>query len=253
MQRFLICLSYDGTDFNGWQTQPQGRTVQDILENILAEIASVPIAVTGSGRTDAKVHALRQYAHFDLNTRMSTSQIVSALNSRVPADIKIISCQQVNPDFSARYNAVSRTYNYYINLEYSPFSRHYAVHFPRFRFSPDSLLKCLPWFLGEHDFSAFAKHNPDLKHYRCIINSFKLLEKDGQIVLIIQANRFLHNMVRRIVGTCLRVCHTKSEPQVISSLITNCDPASNLIYTAPPQGLYLTQVEYPDIDSKTSI
>jgi tRNA pseudouridine38-40 synthase len=253
MPRYLICLSYDGTEFHGWQIQPQTRTVQACLENILSDIASEHIAVTGSGRTDAKVHALTQYAHFDLDSRMNTDQIVAAMNSKVPTDIKIQTCQQVNPRFSARYDAVSRTYHYHIDLEYSPFSRNYAVHFPRFKFSPDALRKCLPWFLGEHDFSAFAKHNPDLIHYLSTINKFELEQENGQIVLIIQANRFLHNMVRRIVGTCLRVCHTNSDPEIISQLFINADPTNNLIYTAPPQGLFLTQVEYPELDGKVSI
>ena len=245
MQRYLICLSYHGTDFNGWQIQPQGRTVQKTLENILSDIASKHVAVTGSGRTDARVHALRQYAHFDLDSRMNTNQIVAALNSRVPDDIRLQSCQQVSDDFSARYDAVSRTYHYHINLDYSPFSRKYAAWFPRFKFSPDQLAKCLPMFLGEYDFSAFAKYNPDLKHYRCVIKSFELQQQEGQLVLIIQANRFLHNMVRRIVGTCLRVCHTKNDPTIIKKLINDKDPTNNLIYTAPPQGLFLYQVEYP--------
>ena len=245
MSRYLICLSYDGTDFHGWQIQSQGRTVQACLENILSEIAGSHIAVTGSGRTDARVHAQNQYAHFDLDTRMNTNQIVAALNSRVPADIKIQNCQQVPDDFSARYNATSRTYQYHIALDYSPFQRHFSVNFPRFNFTQESISNCLPKFLSEHDFTAFAKHNPDLNHHRCTIKAFEIHKKESQLILTIQANRFLHNMVRRIVGTCLRISHTKSDPAIITKLINDCDPTNNLIYTAPPQGLFLTHVEYP--------
>jgi len=245
MTRFLICLSYDGTDFHGWQIQPQTRTVQACLENILSEIAGSHVAVTGSGRTDARVHAQSQYAHFDLDTRMNTSQIVAALNSKVPADIKIHSCQQVPDDFSARYNATSRTYQYHIALDYSPFLRNYAAYFPRFNFTEESISNCLPKFLSEHDFTAFAKYNPDLNHYRCTITAFDIEKNESQLILTIQANRFLHNMVRRIVGTCLRISHTKSDPAIISKLINDVDPTNNLIYTAPPQGLFLTNVEYP--------
>ena len=245
MPRFLIQLSYDGTDFHGWQNQPDARTVQDTLENILSEIQCNKVAVTGSGRTDAGVHALRQYAHFDLDTRMSPAQIIAALNSKIPSDIRVLNCWQVPDNFSARYDAISRIYHYHLALDYSPFSRRYSAYLPRFKYSEASMLGYLRFFYGEHDFSAFARHNPDLENYICTIQGFELRKTQDELVFIIRANRFLHNMVRRIVGTCLRISHTNTEPEVITELIAARDPKNNLIYTAPPQGLFLADVLYP--------
>jgi len=248
MPRFLISFSYDGTDFSGWQIQPDVRTVQETLENCLQDIQGYKVKVTGSGRTDAKVHALKQYAHFDLDNSMSTEQIISALNSKLPADIIVNKCWKVKEDFSARYDAVTRTYQYHLTLQYSPFTRNYAAWLPRMRFSKESLICYLHFFLGKHDFSAFARQNPDLNHYRCNVISFDLDCSQKELIFTIKANRFLHNMVRRIVGTCLRLSHTNSNPEIIKNLLEKKEPKNYLIYTAPPQGLFLSEVEYPGIN-----
>jgi tRNA pseudouridine38-40 synthase len=247
MTRFLIKLSFDGTLFNGWQTQPQVRTVQDTLENVLTQIAGQKVMVTGSGRTDAGVHALAQYAHFDLENNMLPENIIPALNSNLPPDVTVLYCWLVNDDFSARYDAISRTYQYHLALQYSPHKRLYSAWLPRFNFSQQALDECLAFFLGEHDFLSFARQNPDLKHYRCNITDFNLIHLNNELVFEITANRFLHNMVRRIVGTCLRISHTKTDPAVITELIAARDPRNNLIYCAPPQGLFLSRVIYRNL------
>lgn len=248
MTRFLIKLSYDGTNFKGWQIQPKVRTVQDDLEKCLAKIAKTNVQVTGSGRTDAGVHARAQYANFDLDLNIEPDQLIKALNSNLPDDVFVRKCWQVSDDFSARYDAVSRTYIYRLAKEYSPFNRLFSVWLPRFNIDKKGLLECLPWFCGKHDFSSFAQQNPDLNHYLCNLTEFSLHEQDNEYVFTISANRFLHNMVRRIIGTCLRVVHTKSDPEIIRNLIAARDSRNNLIYCAPPQGLFLVRVVYPTIE-----
>jgi tRNA pseudouridine38-40 synthase len=245
MPRYLICVSYDGTEFSGWQTQPDTRTVQDVMERCFAEICRKRVGITGAGRTDAGVHALRQYAHFDLDTTMTARQIVNALNSKLPADLSVLDCRHIPDDFSARYDAIARIYHYHLSLMYSPVRRLYSAWLPRFKIIPARISQCFPYFLGEHDFSAFARHNPDLNHYRCVIHELELRVDNQELVIEIKANRFLHNMVRRIVGTCLRISHTGKDPAIITSLISEQNPQNNLIYTAPAEGLFLADVIYP--------
>lgn len=250
MKRYLMRLSYDGTDFSGWQVQPDVRTVQKVIENAFFAIAERAVAVTASGRTDAGVHARNQYAHFDLDMKITPEQLTKALNSKLPADIYIKDIIAVNPDFSARYDAVKRSYQYIITQHYDPFKRNYKSYLPKFKIHPEIMRACLNAFLGENDFTSFSKHNPDLKHKFCTIYELNLTETETDLRFNITANRFLHNMVRRMIGTLLNISHFKLEPALVKDLITAKDPRNKLIYTAPAQGLYLTDVLYRSIKFK---
>jgi len=244
MRRILLQISYDGTNFSGWQIQPDQRTVQQTIENSLLNIFKENIQITGSGRTDAGVHARNQYAHFDLFSTIPLPGIKKALNSNLPNDIRIINAFNVKIDFHSRYDARSRIYEYIITREFSPFHRFYKSFLPKIKFNPEIITNCLPCFIGNHDFTAFAKHNPDLKNNFCEITEFELCENEIDLVFEIQANRFLHNMVRRIIGTLLNISHFNLDPQIITELITQKNANHKLIYTAPPQGLYLKDVKY---------
>ncbi|MCF7919192.1 MAG: tRNA pseudouridine(38-40) synthase TruA [Candidatus Cloacimonetes bacterium] len=245
MPRYLIRLSYDGTHFSGWQIQDHARTVQQCLEKALSYFdAPVPLTVTGAGRTDAGVHALRQYANFDLEKEISPQQMVAALNTRLPDDIRVLQSWQVTSDFSARYSALSRSYEYHLAIHRTPFNRLYSAFLPRYRINAEIIEKCLPYFLGEHDFSTFAKLNPDLHHQRCTVQEFTLEIKDDELIFRIRANRFLHNMVRRMIGTSIRLGHQNKDPMIIKDLIAAANPNNDLIFTAPPEGLFLAEVEY---------
>ncbi len=244
MNRLLMNLCYDGTSFSGWQIQPKVRTVQNSIENALQKITGIHIPVTGSGRTDAGVHARNQYAHFDLEMNITASQLTRALNSKLPADIYIKKIIPVQIDFSARYDAIKRSYEYIISKEYNPFDRFYKSYIPKLKIDTRYISSSLPFFLGEKDFTSFSKYNPDLKHCICNILDFNLKESDSDIIFTISANRFLHNMVRRIIGTLLTISHSKQDPAIIVDLFNAKDTKHKLIYTAPPQGLYLKQVEY---------
>lgn len=246
MKRILLRLAYDGTDFCGWQTQKSGRTVQQTIEKALFELAGEKIAVTGSGRTDSGVHALRQYAHFDLPLKMTTDQLVRAMRTKLPHDIGMMKAFEVKDDFNARYDAFRRSYRYIITRERTPFNRFHKSFIPRLRLDNERIKAALPYFLGEHDFTSFSKLNPDLKHNFCDLQQFDVSFENDDIIFEISANRFLHNMVRRLVGTVINISHTETDPSIIQELIGRKNPSHRLIQTAPAQGLYLREVHYPE-------
>ena len=246
MKRILLRLAYDGTGFYGWQTQKSGRTVQQTIETALFELAGAEIPVTGSGRTDSGVHALRQYAHFDLPLKMTPEQLCKALRTKLPHDIGMLEAFEVSNDFNARYDAFKRSYRYIITRNRTPFNRFYKSFIPRLKLDDESIKAALPYFLGKHDFTSFSKLNPDLKHNFCDLQQFDVSFRDEDIIFEISANRFLHNMVRRLVGTVVNISHTETDPKIITELIERKNPSHRLIQTAPSQGLYLKEVHYPE-------
>ncbi|MDO9577127.1 MAG: tRNA pseudouridine(38-40) synthase TruA [Candidatus Cloacimonadales bacterium] len=246
MKRFFMKLAYDGTGFQGWQNQKKGRTVQQDIENILSEIAKTKIAVTGAGRTDAGVHALAQCVHFDFMIEMSANQILKAIQAKLPPDIQIVEVKKAVPDFSARYDAYQRTYEYIITKTPTPFNRHYKTYFKRKYLRPEIINACLPYFIGEHDFTSFSKFNPQIKSPICTVIDFSFRETTEDLYLEITANRFLHNMVRRIIGTVVNISHKNENPAVIKELIAACTTQNKLISTAPANGLYLKEIFYPE-------
>ena len=243
MKRYVINLSYDGTFFRGWQIQNEGRTVQDTLEKALTKIAKINIKVAGSGRTDAGVHALNQFAHFDFPINMSPLQVKFALRSALPHDIRIKNVFHAEDNFNARYDALAREYLYVIGTKRTPFNRFYKSFLPKMKLG--DLHPYLDIFKGKHDFSAFSKKNPDLDNYFCTITDFDIKTDGNNYIFRIRANRFLHNMVRRIIGTILEAQTKDIEPLQLKKLLENDLTAKrNLIFTAPPQGLYLANVIY---------
>ena len=245
MKRYLLRISYDGTNFCGWQSQKNENTIQQTIEKALSEIAKTKIRITGAGRTDSGVHALRQYAHFDFPLEMSAEQILLATSSKLPSDIRVQKVFPVKNDFHARFDAVSRKYIYIITNERTPFNRFYKSYFPRKNISFDVLKNCLIYFKGRNDFTSFSKQNPDLSHNYCTIHKISLKKQEHDLVLEITSNRFLHNMIRRIVGAMINISNTNANPEIIQTLLENKDPNHKLISTAPPEGLYLAEIIYP--------
>jgi tRNA pseudouridine38-40 synthase len=245
MKRYLLQTSYDGNAFSGWQYQKEDRTVQQVIENALSEIAKKSVKITCAGRTDAGVHALRQYAHFDFNQDMNAEQIKFALQAKLPADVSVQKVFAVIQDFNARYDASSRTYKYLLTKQRTPFNRYYKSFLPKKHIREKIIRNCLLFFLGKHDFTSFSKYNPDLNNYFCKITQLDFIDTGNEYIFTISANRFLHNMVRRIVGTVINISHFELEPEIIRDLIAAKDQNNKLIETAPPQGLYLAEVEYP--------
>lgn len=245
MSRFLLKISYDGSDFAGWQLQEKQVTVQGVLEEALAQLSSSHIRITGSSRTDAGVHAVNQFAHFDFNKKMETNVLKNALNYYVNRkDIIIKQVYRVDDDFHSRFDATARKYHYYITKDLTPFNRKYAVFFPTKKIDPKYIQKCLPSFRGEKNFRNFCKYNPAVKNYICNIQKLEFEEDSKGYVLIIKADRFLHNLVRRIIGTLLEISHKRFPVSIIEELLENDKKNEKIIWTAPAQGLFLQQVYY---------
>lgn len=242
-KKFLLRFAYDGTDFHAWQIQRDKITIQGVMQDALTKILKSKTELVVSGRTDAGVHAYNQYAHFSAETRMTSQNIIPALNSLIPSSIFVKDCTAIPPEFHARFSAKSRTYLYKINKEFSPFERNFAAFFPDKKINTKKIQNALPYLLGTHDFEVFANDTSQVKHCFCTVISTIWEEDDSQYRLFITANRFLHNMVRRIVGTLLKISHYNLEDDYIKKVLEKKD-YTLLGATAPPQGLYLYDVTY---------
>jgi len=248
MKRYLLCLSYDGSSFYGWQKQPFIRTVQGELETALGEIAKTPVKTAGSSRTDTGVHAICQFSHFDFPIDMTPRQMRLALSSKLPKDIKINQTYTVDSEFHSRFQAVGRSYRFEITKELTPFNRRYKSYFPRYQVNTDNIRSCLHLFKGKNNFEYFSRKDENLVNYLSEIKEIDFVENDEDYIFSITADRFLHNMVRRIVGTMVKLSTKDDLKEIINQLLSKNRDYLHLVYTAPPQGLYLTKVFYPETE-----
>ncbi len=242
MQNYKLILSYDGTDFHGWQRQPKKRTVQGILEDSLTKITQKKINVIGAGRTDAGVHAQAQVANFKVTLNMNDDELFRALNSLLPQDVRVTSLERNNMDFHARKMAKSKIYQYRIfnSPNISPFIIRYVLHWPS-RLRVQSMRKAAPLFIREADFTSFSS-NRLLDPVRKVTRS-ELHKKGDEIIYTVEANGFLRYMVRTMVGTLLEVGKGKLLPEQIETLFRKKE-RSLASPTAPASGLCLIQVCY---------
>lgn len=246
MKNFKLTIEYDGTEFNGWQIQKTGRTVQGEIESAVSVMARQKIRVTGSGRTDAGVHALGQTAHFRCETRLTEKDFFAGLNSLLPSDIVILSCRQVSSEFHARYNTKEKIYRYNILNRPLPaaIERHYAWHI-KSPLDVDAMQRAADILKGEHDFSAFENTgSPRSNSIRTVYSSVFNRSPDGHhLSFEISANGFLRYMVRNIVGTLVQVgqCRITVEQfaEIKDSLNRSLAGAA-----APAHGLFLISVKY---------
>ncbi len=240
--RYRLDLSYDGTNYHGWQIQPNGISVQEVIKQKLSQICNQPIETMGCGRTDSGVHASEFSAHFDLEGSLPNS-IVYKLNSMLPSDIVITNCEAVHNDFHARFDATLREYHYHLETKRNPFTDRYSWYFAA-PLDLDVLNETAKTLLGTHDFRAFCKGLPPADNYRCNIFDAAWFAKDSQIIFRISANRFLRNMVRAIVGTSILVGTNKLSIEEFKQIIesgTRADAGNSV----PAKGLFLTKVVYP--------
>jgi tRNA pseudouridine38-40 synthase len=238
-------LAYDGTGFLGWQVQKQQRTVQYVLEQALTEYFGRKTIVTGSGRTDTGVHAWGQHAHFDYRGNAQPEQLMKGMRKYLPDDIQVLMIRQVSPDFHARYDAMERCYEYLIAKQETPFNRLYMGSFARKKVRIELMQKAAPFFIGKHDFSSFSKENPAVPDHVCEVRESCFEIHEDYYLYRIRATRFLHNMVRRIVGALVNISHMELEPELILQWLEEKQARQTLIFPAPPQGLYLKDVVYP--------
>lgn len=243
--RYFADIEFDGTAYSGWQIQPHSPSVQQTLEEALALFLRQKVDVTGAGRTDAGVHAAQMIAHFDLEECQDCGWIKHKLNGILPPDIAVHSVYPVKADAHARFDAVSRTYKYYVTLDKSAFQRNYSWYLlnePDFELM-NSAAKLL---LSTVDFTSFSKLHTDTKTNDCHVTEagWERLP-DGRWVFTITADRFLRNMVRAIVGTLMEVGRHRMTVDEFKSVILRKDRCQ-AGDSAPAQGLFLYKIEYPD-------
>lgn len=248
-RRFRIVCAYDGTHYFGWQTQPGFVSIQETIETVLATIVKAPkVDIHSSGRTDHGVHARGQVFHVDLITRMTERSLKMALNAqgRLPPDIRVTSCREVDNHFHARFDAKRKEYRYYVwnTRILPPDKRLYNAHIVR-PLDIEAMRKAMAYFVGEHDFKAFsANPNRPIESTVRTIYSFTVTKRGSRICFRVQGSGFLYKMVRSLVGYLLRVGSGKESAETIPQLLEPGNPRTARVPSAPAQGLYLWQVWY---------
>lgn len=240
--RYFIELSYDGSPFVGWQRQPKGDSVQSCLEDALKTLLQKPISVVGAGRTDAGVHARQLFAHVDLDDQVDQN-LKFRLNKLLPKEIAVNSILAVTDDAHARFDATGRRYSYHITTQKDPFLKKRSYYFSK-TLDIELMNQAATVMLDHDDFKCFSKSRTDVKTYLCDIQEAYWEQNGSDLVFFIQANRFLRNMVRAIVGTLIEVGLKKISIDDFKSILLSRD-RSKAGYSVPAHGLYLEKVNYP--------
>lgn len=246
--RFFIYLSYRGTSFSGWQSQPNQPSVQKSIESALSLYTGNPISITGAGRTDTGVHAINYIAHCDTEFQFSGEDApkhIYKLNAILPPDIVISDIKRVNEKAHARFDASSRTYKYFVHFNKDPFSEDFSYHF-HYSTNVAEMNKACKFLLGKRDFTSMAKLHTDVKTNICNVTLAKWeYISENKICFTITADRFLRNMVRAIVGSLLEVGRGKKDATWIEKILEVKDrgEAGNSV---PAKALFLSNIEYPD-------
>lgn len=249
MQKYLIKITYDGSCYHGWQNQPNGISVQEVLEASLSKIAKTKISIVGSGRTDTGVHALAQFAHFYFPLKMTPEQIRLAIRTKLPDSIRVTEVHRIKEELHARFTASQRSYKYVLTRQKNPFNRLYKSFVPYHRLDVAKMRDAIPYLLGEHNFASFCKPNPQIPNTVCNLTRLEIIEQGNDIIFLLTANRFLHNMVRRLVGTLISFSHHDYQPKMMKELLDAEIGNQNIIFTASPNGLYMLNVKYPDFEN----
>ena len=240
--RYFLELAYHGAAYHGWQRQPNAISVQEKVEECLSTLTRKRMEVVGAGRTDTGVHAKQLFAHFDAQTELD-QEFVFRVNSILPKDIALISIKAVKPEAHARFDALSRSYEYHVVLEKDPFSLGTAFYVKR-ELEVGKMNEAAGILMHYSDFKCFSRSRTDVKTYQCRIDHAYWEEMDKELVFHIKADRFLRNMVRAIVGTLLEIGAGKMKVEDLRKVIESrnrCEAGASV----PAHGLYLTKVEYP--------
>ena len=246
--RYFIELAYKGTQYHGWQYQPNAASVQETLNSALTMLFRVPIDIVGAGRTDAGVHARQMFAHFDLETEIDVPYYIHKLNSFLPKDIAIIDIHKVHDEAHARFDASKRTYEYHIHRKKDAFA------------SDDSWYYSLPLDVKKMneacqllfkyiDFECFSKTHTDVNTFNCSIYQAQWEQIGDKLIFTVAADRFLRNMVRAIVGTMIEIGKGKISLNDFVTIIEGKD-RSKAGFSVPAHGLFLTKIEYSYITNK---
>ncbi|MFM8450170.1 MAG: tRNA pseudouridine(38-40) synthase TruA [Haliscomenobacter sp.] len=246
MQRYFIELAYKGTRFSGWQRQPHAPSIQQTLEETFSRVLGYPLQLTGCGRTDAGVHARHYIAHADFQEAIP-DDLLHRINRMLPIDIALYRAIPVHPEAHARFDATSRTYHYIIQFRKNPFSSETTYQYP-FRERPDvhRLQAATTLLLNYREFLPFCKSNHDALTMQCVLSraDWTIDPSGDQAVFSITANRFLRGMVRLIVGMAIQVGLGKIQLDEVREAL-DCQQPLQKSLSAPPQGLFLTDICYP--------
>jgi len=247
--KYKMILAYDGLNYCGWQIQPNGNSIQAELEKALTTLCKTPVKVIGSGRTDAGVHALGQVAHFSLPAPEDLRKLLYGLNGLLPHDIRVKTLTVAPADFHARFQVKKKIYHYHLHCEpfHEPSKRLYSYHI-KYTLDLQKLKEAIPYFVGTHNFKAFANENEkgSAKHAPTkTLYALRLQEEPGGYRLEFEGNGFLYKMVRNIVGALLACATHEMTPESIPELFRSKIRPQTL-RSAPPHGLFLVQVEYDE-------
>jgi len=244
MRNIKLTIAYDGTNYCGWQRQKNGLSVQELLERALRKILREKITVIGSGRTDAGVHSRGQTLNFRTRSSMGLESIKKALNANLPEDISVTGIRTVGMDFNARFNAKSKVYRYliYTSETRSPFDRRYSLYVP-YGLNISAMGEAANYLLGKHDFSSFKAAHGSAKTSIRTIKHISVRKKGKMVIIDIEADGFLYNMVRAIVGTLVEIGRGRWKPAKMKKIV-----ASKNRFLAGPtvsaKGLTLVRVRY---------
>jgi len=242
--RIALGIEYDGSRFHGWQRQPGGNTVQDVLQQALHQIAGAPATVTCAGRTDAGVHAREQVVHFDIDVERPDSAWVRGVNALLPDAVAVLWAHRVAPDFHARYSALERRYRYVlISRPVRPaLAGHYAG-WTHARLDAEAMRQASRCLIGEHDFSSFRSSECQAQSPVRVMREIAIAREGDRIDFAFSANAFLHHMVRNLVGALTQIGKGAQRPDWLREVLDARDRRL-AAQTAAPQGLYLESVRY---------
>lgn len=244
MRNIMLVIEYDGTNYKGWQTQEKYPSIQEEIEKAIMKATGENVILYGSGRTDAKVHALGHVANFHTESKIPGERFRYAINNELPEDIRIISSQEVGLDFHSRFSATHKRYVYriYNGKVERPLLRNHTCHV-KYPLDIDLMTKASAYFVGTHDFKSFRGRRTSIKSTIRTIYSIDIGTKDGIIEITVEGNSFLRNMVRIIVGTLIEVGAGLRDKDQIPEIISKKDRKA-AGRTAPAQGLFLEKVYY---------
>ena len=250
MRRIRIIIAYDGTNYVGWQVQPNGISVQALLEQALLELTGKQTHVEGSGRTDSGVHAKAQVAHFDTEARMAADKFAIAMNMHLPRDIRVLYSEECDPSFHARFSAKRKVYTYTVQLgpHADVFLRTTSLHL---HYMPDisAMQDAASCILGTHDFHAFMCADSTMENTVRTITRSEWIRSGNLLTYTVEGNGFLYNMVRILVGTMLEIGSGKRNPEDLMHALESGN-RKDAGATAPAHGLCLNRVVYPDFDTE---
>lgn len=249
--RYFIQFSYNGTNYHGWQYQPNATTIQETLNKALSVILNSEISVMGAGRTDTGVHAKVMFAHFDLEREIEEQSTVHKLNSYLPKDIAVSALIPVHDEAHARFDAKKRTYEYHIHTHKNVFLQELSWYYQQ-ELDIDLMNEAAALLLEHTDFQCFSKVNTEVFTYNCKITAAYWKSENDTLIFTISADRFLRNMVRAIVGTLIKVGLQKISISDFNTIIESKD-RSEAGFSVPAHGLYLTEIEYDYIKNGSFI